>query len=258
MPKNNKKNAGEKATAASPDLSELLLKAKEARPAAVRQYLAAGGQWDASVDVTKGDVAISVPLLPALLLNHHGQAGKDVAECLELLLRAGAAVDAKFIDEQQRERTALAWAAECHCCILPLQSLLRHGADPCIQSPRDGDSALHFAALYGCVEKCKLLITSSGGKALRLRNDACQTPLLYAALYDKPDVLRLLHKHGADLTVRDVRGSNALHLAAPHRSSVAVAQYLLSTGALDVNAQTHCGYTGLHCGRQHRCGADAA
>jgi ankyrin repeat protein len=67
--------------------------------------------------------------------------------------------------------------------MLPLQTLLRHGTDPCIQSSGDGDSALHFAALYGSVEKCELLITSSGGKALRLRNNVCQTPLLYAALY---------------------------------------------------------------------------
>jgi uncharacterized protein len=55
----------------------------------------------------------------------------------------------------------------------------------------------------------------------------------------------VLHKNGADLTVRDTRGSNALHLALA-RDVTAGPQYLLCTGALDVNAQTHCGYTALH------------
>jgi uncharacterized protein len=246
MPKNIKKKASKKTAAAVPhNLSELLIKATEARPAAVRQYLAAGGQWGASVNVTKGAIAITVLLFHALLLNHHGQGGRDGADCLELLLRAGAAVDELCIDHRGRQRTALAWASECQCCMLPLQTLLRHGADPCIQSLAVGDSALHFAALYGCIEKYELLITSSGGKALRLRNNVCQTPLLYAALYGQPAALKVLHKHGAQLTARDVRGSNALHLALA-RDVIAGPQYLLRTGALDVNSQTHFGYTALH------------
>jgi hypothetical protein len=81
MPKNQKKKASQKAAAALPhNLSELLVKAAEARPSAVRQYLAAGGKWNATVDVTRGGEAITVPLFPALLLNHHGQGGKDVAD----------------------------------------------------------------------------------------------------------------------------------------------------------------------------------
>jgi hypothetical protein len=117
MPKNNKKKAGKKASVTSEDLSDLLLKAKEARPAAVRQYLKAGGQWDASVDVTKGAVAISVPLFHALLLNHHGQ----MEEMLQTVLS---------------------------CCCVQGQQLMRSALTT------EGDSALRWPGLQSATAAC--------------------------------------------------------------------------------------------------------
>ncbi|KAM3207144.1 hypothetical protein ACQJBY_062388 [Aegilops geniculata] len=91
-----------------------------------------------------------------------------------------------------------------------------------------GDTVLHFAACKGSLEICKFLVEESG-LDVDSASKTGETPMVYAALAGKVQVMRYLLDHGADPAVRDDNGSTPLHYAAEEGHHEAV-RLLLSKG----------------------------
>ncbi len=62
------------------------------------------------------------------------------------------------------------------------------------------------------------------------------TPLMVAAENGHIEVVELLLKHGADLSVTDARGNNILHIAC-NQGEFDVVKYLLSLNSVDINSR---------------------
>jgi ankyrin repeat protein len=75
----------------------------------------------------------------------------------------------------------------------------------------DFGTPLHWAAIYGQVESCKVLI--SRGADLGLVDDCEQTPLWWAIKGGELQVIRFLLKSGADANVKDSKGNTPLQYA---------------------------------------------
>ncbi len=76
----------------------------------------------------------------------------------------------------------------------------------------NGNTALHFAVLYGCTEAAQLLIDR--GADVNARNRNGYTALHFAAQTARTEMARLLIESGADVNQRDDHGATALHYAA--------------------------------------------
>lgn len=120
-------------------------------------------------------------------------------------LEDGAPVDAC----DQGGMTALMWAAADGDVEL-MRELLRHGADPRLQSC-DAITALGCAAMHGKCEAIELLL--SAGANANDRTYGGGTPLHLAVAMGMTDAAELLIKHGADVNARDARGRSALMVA---------------------------------------------
>jgi ankyrin repeat protein len=142
--------------------------------------------------------------------------------------------------------------------------LLEHGAD--VNAARtDGDTALILAAACGTVSAVRQLIEH--GASLEARNGSGMTALNEAVLWDNSDVadlllqhgaepdtavmysqtpamIRLLHRHGADMDAGSPSGETALMLAASRHKTELMAT-LLDCGARP-DAYTDLGRTPLH------------
>jgi Ankyrin repeats (3 copies) len=229
-------------------LTKLLKAASSCELVSVRRYLSKGGTPDAVVAVDLDGHHYNIPLILAAANQHHGvHAGS-----LQLLLEAGANVEAIGYSHFGSDRRALHWAAGSTCCSASLHLLLSRGADPMMQSHVDGTSALHIAASHGQVEKCSMLLQASKGNPLELLATGQQTPLRMAVSHGHLAVVKLFHlEHRAELPLDDLdaKGHSLLHSAACGEGGIAhipVMAFLLSAG-LDVNAtstQGH-GYTPL-------------
>ncbi|VAH98438.1 unnamed protein product [Triticum turgidum subsp. durum] len=91
-----------------------------------------------------------------------------------------------------------------------------------------GDTVLHFAACKGSLEICRFLVEDSG-LDVDSASKTGETPMVYAALAGKVQVMRYLLDRGADPAVRDDNGSTPLHYAAEEGHCEAV-RLLLSKG----------------------------
>jgi ankyrin repeat protein len=137
----------------------------------------------------------------------HLAATRGRLDLVEMLLKRGAEVQARGI----RGYTPLFSAAEGGNPDV-VRLLLDHGADAQIRDDHE-NSALHIAAVHGHLEVSRMLLALN--LDVNARNDGGNTPL-YRALQisRKPEVLRLLLDHGADVHGHYIGGSSALHLAA--------------------------------------------
>jgi ankyrin repeat protein len=77
---------------------------------------------------------------------------------------------------------------------------------------KDGATALFWAALYGFVDECKLLIDR--GADIAVRDNSRRTALLWAAQHHKRLACKILLEKGADVNVADNAGQTPLMLAA--------------------------------------------
>uniref|UniRef100_A0ACD5XGV2 Uncharacterized protein n=1 Tax=Avena sativa TaxID=4498 RepID=A0ACD5XGV2_AVESA len=93
----------------------------------------------------------------------------------------------------------------------------------------DGNTALHLAAIKGCLESCRFLVEESGVDVNSVSKTG-RTPMLYAAQEGNVQIIRYLLDHGGDPAMPDERGSTPLHDVAMQGHSEAV-RLLLSKGA---------------------------
>ncbi|XP_024311068.1 ankyrin-1 [Brachypodium distachyon] len=103
---------------------------------------------------------------------------------------------------------------------------------------KNRQNALHLAASEGHLDCCKFLVEKSGLDVNSV-TDTGVTPLFYAALERRVQVMRYLLDHGADPTMSEERGSVLLHNAAEEGYCEAV-RLLLSKG-VDVDPIDHRG-----------------
>ena len=92
--------------------------------------------------------------------------------------------------------------------------LLAHGADADLFN-KEKHTALHIAAVNSDRETVKCLLKH--GVSVNIKNDANLTPLLYAcSKITNGDAVAILLEHGADVnvTLEELSGASALHLAA--------------------------------------------
>jgi ankyrin repeat protein len=183
-----------------------------------------------------------VPLLSSIAAAQHSEAPASI----ELLLRAGAAVDATSTTTV--ERTALMMA----CCVSHndkvVEALLQGGANPCYQSSSDGKSALHLAAAMGCIDTCKMLHTASSGRALELAGKGyplAATHLIAACAMRHLAVVELLCTLGADVNNSCVVTGNTPLIVAAQWEDTAILQLLLRQDGIKVNQRNGDGDTAL-------------
>jgi ankyrin repeat protein len=90
-----------------------------------------------------------------------------------------------------------------------VEQLLAAGADPCAQDKR-GNTALMGAIFKGEIAIARRLMQAAC--APDQRNNAGQTAAMYAALFQREELLDALAAKGADLQARDARGNSAEQL----------------------------------------------
>jgi ankyrin repeat protein len=93
-----------------------------------------------------------------------------------------------------------------------LQSLLTKNPELVnLVDKMDYGTPLHWAAIYGQAESCKLLLER--GADLKLVDDLGYSPLRWAIDGGEPGIVELLIAHGADVNQRDQEGLTPLDVA---------------------------------------------
>jgi uncharacterized protein len=222
----------------TPNLSVLLERAKDGDSAdAVKAYLDAGGSSKALVHGKGGIAKWQIPLLHYMALyNLHPH--KELAECVSLMVAAGADINTL---SGPGGRTALMSASVASCCTQTLQILLQNGADV-LASAAHGSTALHLAAAAGRIHHCELLLVKNSD-LVHIRNADGWTALMPAVAVRSVDTVKVLRRHGADMSTVDKGGAPALFIACQYKR-VSMAAFLIEAGA-DVNAANKKGHTPL-------------
>jgi ankyrin repeat protein len=148
---------------------------------------------------------------------------RDDVETAELLIRAGAKVDAA----NNYGATPL-WMACSNGSAAMVETLLKAGADPDTHL-FSGETALMTAAEGGNTDVVKTLV-AHGAQVNVKENLAGQTVLMWAVAEKHPETAKVLIDSGADVNARSKRGYTPLLFAAQQgdRSS---AEILLAAGA---------------------------
>lgn len=138
-----------------------------------------------------------------------------------LLLDHGAKVDTK----DSRGDTALLLAAKSGYTDIAEQ-LLQGGADPLAGDGSYADSAIYIAAMHGYLDLVKLMV--SNGVDVNLRNPKTgETPLWVAAMDNRVDVIEFLLSVGADPNIANDKGQTPIQMS----SNSQVQELLRASGA---------------------------
>lgn len=157
---------------------------------------------------------------------------------VERLLKAGAPANAAL---PTGETVLMAAARTGRPAVIA--ALLARGADPNGRQASKGQTALMWAAAEGHLDAARLLI-DKGADVSALAGSGF-TPLMFAAREPSLDLVRLLVERGADVNASSGDGSTPL-LVATVRGHVDIATYLLDKGAKPDGDATKAGYTPLH------------
>lgn len=201
----------------------------------------------------------------------HCAARAQSVECLQLLLRRGAHVNAGIERRSALHEAVEKGAVRCVEMLLrhkanpntpqvytetPLHAaavqgdaesmelLLKYGADVRSQFGRNRMTALHLAAENDYTKCVRLLLER--GAAVDARNAGQQTPLHLACLAQCADAVEVLLKHGADVRAVYKDGRTALHAAIVKESKCFECAKLVLLAGVDVNRADNYGYTPLH------------
>ncbi|XP_067662108.1 ankyrin repeat domain-containing protein 17-like [Haliotis asinina] len=117
-----------------------------------------------------------------------------------------------------------------------VELLVREGAD--VSRVNDvGNNALHVACRGGHVDVAEFIL-SLNRVDVNSRGWRSRTPLMEAAANGRREVVELLMKEGADVSLRDDDGNNTFHLACVGEH-LEVAEFLLSLNVVDVHARNN-------------------
>lgn len=122
-----------------------------------------------------------------------------------------------------------------------LTALLQMGADPTTASSIERNTVAHVAARDGLAELLALALRQGGN--VNAQNRYGMTPLMFALMGNRLDVVSMLIAAGSDLTLENDTGSSVLHFVVEED-----AFYLLmaATPPPDLEARNSQGYTPLH------------
>ncbi|XP_013199735.2 ankyrin repeat domain-containing protein 27 [Amyelois transitella] len=127
-----------------------------------------------------------------------------------------------FINSDIQDGSLCHPLCECHQCKKKLENCTQFDVN---LSDSNGFTPLHFAARYGYVHLCNILIVNKAN--VNCINKRGQTPLHLAALNNKPLVLRTLLDNGANINAMDVIGNTPLHDAS-EMGNIGAAKILIS------------------------------
>ena len=143
-------------------------------------------------------------------------------------------------------------AAVCHNNLEAVKYLLEEGADPSLDLGSTPVSSLHFAVILPASTSHVVSIIEAilaSGLSINVPCSEGQTPLMFAASVEKPEVVDFLLRKGADPHLKDTFGRNALHCAA-EGGDITVIDKCLSCG-LDIESKNHEGKTSLLLAASH-------
>ena len=131
-----------------------------------------------------------------------------------------------------------------------VRKLLDQGVDIEAAGEEMGSTALNAACFWGHLDIVRLLLAR--GANIEARNKCGLTPLISAALTERPDFVQLLVDKGVDVNVEGGIGRSALYFAIEKLDETGkydghgyrIAEILLKNGA-DVEGGEHWGYTPL-------------
>lgn len=167
---------------------------------------------------------------------------KDLAQCMKLLLGAGANMRSRTREREARiGKTALHLASEerLRRCV---EVLLAQDASTVHDKDALGNTALLYAAFEGDTETVKLLLQY--GSDVSWHGENGWTALHNSAASDAIAAADKLLKEGADVNARDAEGATPLHVACSNLAHGMVKK-LCDAGA-DVNAADEAGRVPLH------------
>lgn len=104
-------------------------------------------------------------------------------------------------------------------------------------------NSIHDLSRWGEMDKVRQILEANP-EAVHERDALDKTPLFFAVTFDKPEMVRLLLEHGADINAKDITGMTPLHVAANLGLNDQV-RLLVELGA-DLNARDEFGDTPLH------------
>jgi uncharacterized protein len=213
----------------TPNLSVLLERAKSGDAAqSLKGYLDAGGSADVLVH-SRREPGQQLSLLNHMAL-HNSHPHAELAECVRLLVGAGADINATSSCD---DRTALLCASERRCCTRPLQIFLQNGADVMLMSSAKGMTALHYAASAAQTGSCEVLIAKKSS-LVHMKDYNGLTALFYAVMSGPLGTINMLLQHGVDIHTAGAQGTTCLMLACGCKH-VNVATFLIEAG-VNVNA----------------------
>ncbi|XP_046550760.1 ankyrin repeat domain-containing protein 17-like [Haliotis rubra] len=133
----------------------------------------------------------------------------------------------------QCRRTAVMLAAESgHKDVVEL--LVDTGADVSLVD-ETGDNILHCACRGGDVEVVKYILSQNMVDIDSLGHEK-KTPVMLAGQYGHKEVVEVLVKHGANLSLRDKVGDNILHLGC-WKGHLDVVKYIVSLHRVDIDSR---------------------
>ncbi|XP_067653301.1 ankyrin repeat domain-containing protein 50-like [Haliotis asinina] len=115
-----------------------------------------------------------------------------------------------------------------------VELLVKHGADLSLSTATNNE-ILHLSCIQGEFDVVKYLL-SLNYFDVNCRGWNMMTPVMLAAYHGHKQVMELLVKHGADLSLTVETGNNILHLACG-KGKFDVVKYLLSLNLLDINSR---------------------
>ncbi|XP_048249040.1 serine/threonine-protein phosphatase 6 regulatory ankyrin repeat subunit A-like [Haliotis rufescens] len=115
-----------------------------------------------------------------------------------------------------------------------VELLIREGADVSLVDS-DSDNILHWACEGGDVEMVKFVLSQEMAD-INSRGKESRTPVMEASLYKRREVVELLVRAGAVMTLVDDAGNSILHLACEGKDEETV-KFVLSLNVVDINAR---------------------
>ncbi|XP_076088123.1 uncharacterized protein LOC143058494 [Mytilus galloprovincialis] len=140
-------------------------------------------------------------------------------------------------------RTVLFYASR-YGKLVAVKNLIKAGGDPNI-SDVDDSSPLH-EAVERCHHDIVKILLKHRSIDVNTKNKHGQTPLMKAVIYDDEEMVKLLHKSGADLDVEDSTGKSAF-LIGMSEGREKTTEYLMKNGC-DINKIDRLGQTALYLG----------